>query len=178
VNVAETSLRGCFELRPEIREDVRGRFVKTFSRELFARLGLSVDFVEQFYSVSRKGVLRGLHFQLPPRALDKLVTCIEGKVLDVLLDLRRGSGTYGRHIVLELSAETANEVYIPAGLAHGFYTLSERATLLYGTTCAYSPEHDTGIRWDSAGIPWPDAQPIVSPRDAALPALADFLSPF
>jgi dTDP-4-dehydrorhamnose 3,5-epimerase len=173
-----TLIKGCFELVPSVSKDLRGRFVKLFNREEFARLGLAVDFKEQFYSVSRKGVLRGLHFQLPPHDQAKLVSCLDGKVFDVAVDLRTGSETMGSHVSLELSAERANSIYLPSGVAHGFYTLSESATLLYSTTSSYSPEHDAGIRWDSADIDWPAQNPILSSRDEAFPRLVDFRSPF
>ncbi|HVT83040.1 MAG TPA: dTDP-4-dehydrorhamnose 3,5-epimerase [Phycisphaerae bacterium] len=174
----DTSLPGCFEIRPDVHADARGTFVKTFRRDLFAHWGLQTDFAEQFWSTSRKGVLRGLHFQIPPMHHAKLVTCTAGRILDAVVDLRKNSATFRRHLLLELSAEKANLLYIPPGMAHGFYTLSDSATTLYNVTAQHSPAHDAGIRWDSAGIPWPDPHPLLSPRDAAFPALAGFDSPF
>lgn len=173
-----TALPGCLELRPPRHADARGLFVKTFHADTFAALGLPTTWAEQFYSHSAAGVLRGLHFQTPPHAHDKLVTCLQGRVWDVVLDLRLGSPTYGRHAVVELSAELGNELFIPAGLAHGFCTLQGTATLLYAVTTGYVPAADAGVRWDSAGIPWPLAEPLLSARDAALPLLADYPSPF
>lgn len=173
-----TNLEGCWEIRPRLIADDRGTFVKTFHRATFEQWGLPTDFPEAFYSVSRRGVLRGLHFQLPPAAHAKLVTCVSGKILDAAVDLRQGSPTYGRHALLELSAEQANMLYVPVGLAHGFYALTDRATVLYNVTTMHAPALDTGIRWDSAGIPWPEPRPVVSARDAAFPSLSDFQSPF
>ena len=174
----ELSIPGCYEIRTKVLRDDRGVFVKTLHRETFVRLGLEWRFAEEYYSVSRRGVLRGLHFQTPPRDLVKMVYCLEGEVLDAFVDLRKGSPTFGRHQTLSLTAEIANTVYLPAGLAHGFYVTSPRATLLYKVTQAYSPEHDKGVRWDSAGIPWPDDRPVVSSRDAGFPPLSDFKTPF
>lgn len=173
-----TILSGCFEIVPKISRDERGTFIKTFHRDTFAEWGLCADFAEQFHSTSRKGVLRGLHFQTPPAGQAKLITCLDGEIFDAAVDLRRNSPTFGRHILLQLSASNAKVLYLPAGLAHGFYTFSESATVLYSASTIHAPEYDTGIRWDSAGIPWPDHDPIVSPRDKAFPPLADFQTPF
>ena len=178
MELVPTALSGCFEIKPRVFTDNRGQFVKTFHKELFAQANLATEYVEQFYSHSRQGVLRGLHFQTPPRDHAKLVFCVAGDVLDAVVDLRAGSPTYGRHIVIQLSAGAANMIYVPSGMAHGFYTLSSTATMVYNTTSVHAPEHDGGIRWDSAGIRWPGERPIVSPRDAAFPALADFQTPF
>lgn len=174
-----TALPGCLELRSRVFTDPRGRFVKTLHAGLFAARGLATDFVEQYYSVSARGVVRGLHLQLPPHDHAKLVYCPVGVVLDAVVDLRRGSPTFGRHALLELSAERGNAVYVPRGLAHGFLALSDDALMIYNTTSVHAPEHDGGIRWDSAGIPWPlEREPVLSERDARLPALADFVTPF
>jgi dTDP-4-dehydrorhamnose 3,5-epimerase len=173
-----TAISGCYELRPAVAADARGTFVKTFQREWFEQQGLRTDWAEQYYSVSRKGVLRGLHFQMPPHEHAKLVFCTAGEVLDAVVDLRVGSPTFGHHVCIALSAERGNMVYLDAGLAHGFYTISESVTLLYNVTSEYAATHDTGIRWDSAGIPWPDGAPQVSDRDRKFLPLAEFASPF
>jgi dTDP-4-dehydrorhamnose 3,5-epimerase len=174
----ETGLPGCLELQPRVFEDARGRFVKVFNRELFAAHGLETSFAEEYYSSSLPGVLRGLHFQTPPHHHAKLVYCVAGRVMDVAVDLRVGSPTYGRHAVVELSMERGNAIYLPSGFAHGFYVPQGEATLVYNVTTGYAPESDAGIRWDSAGIEWPDATPVVSERDAGFPSLAEFDSPF
>jgi len=158
--------------------DARGTFVKTFHEATFAELGLRTRFTEQFYTTSMRGVLRGLHFQSPPYDHAKLVYCTAGRVLDVGVDLRRGSPTYGQHLKVELSAETGNMVYLPPGIAHGFLTIADSATLVYNVTSMYEPIADTGIRWDSAGIEWPVDTPQVSERDSRLPTLGAFDSPF
>lgn len=173
-----TALSGCYEVIPRVIDDMRGRFVKVFHAGAYAEQGLETHFVEQYYSRSRRGVIRGLHFQLPPRDHAKLVYCTDGAVRDVVVDLRKGSPSYGRHITLELNAETAHAVYIPRGMAHGFCCLSDEATLVYQVSSVHSPEHDSGIRWDSLDIEWPTANPVLSERDRSLPAFADFDSPF
>jgi dTDP-4-dehydrorhamnose 3,5-epimerase len=174
----KSAIPGCMEIQPRVFDDERGRFVKIFHEGLFAERGLCTDFAEEFYSRSHRGVIRGLHFQVPPEDHVKLVYCVEGRVLDAVVDLRRGSATFGRHALFELSAVQANAVYIPRGLAHGFFTFSDEATLVYKVSTIHSPQYDAGIRWDSVGIEWPVSDPIVSIRDAALPAMADFDSPF
>src|SRR5581483_7390979 len=140
--------------------------------------GLRTDFAEEYYTVSHVRVLRGLHFQVPPHDHAKLVYCAAGRVLDVALDLRVGSPAFGRHVRAELSAADGNALYLPPGLAHGFYVLEAPALMVYNQTSVYAREHDAGVRWDSAGIPWPDADPILSDRDRSFPALADFRTPF
>lgn len=168
-----TGIPGCVEIIAQVRRDTRGCFVKVFHATWFKAHGLRTDFVEQYYSVSRRGVLRGLHFQKPPAQHAKLVFCIQGKVLDAAVDLRPQSPSYGHHVLRQLSAERANMLYIPEGLAHGFYVLSESATLVYAVTSTYDPACDTGIHWNSAGIIWPDKHPAVSQRDEKLPPLKD-----
>ncbi|HWR20248.1 MAG TPA: dTDP-4-dehydrorhamnose 3,5-epimerase [Verrucomicrobiae bacterium] len=174
----DTVIPGCVEIRPRIYEDNRGRFVKGWSRQVFADAGLYAEYAEEFYSVSRCGVVRGLHFQLPPMDQVKLVYCVSGRVQDAVLDLRRNSFTYGRFALVELSAQVGNILYIPKGLAHGFCTLSETATMVYKVSSAYSREHDCGVLWSSAGIPWSITDPILSDRDRAHPSFGAFVSPF
>ncbi len=178
ITVMETAIAGCYEILPKVVGDTRGSFVKTFHAETFSNYGLCTDWPEEYFSISRRGVLRGLHFQTPPHHHDKLVYCVEGAVLDAVVDLRKGSPSFGNHLVLELTADKANMLYIPNGIAHGFYVVSDSATMMYKVSSMYAPEHDTGIRWNSAGIGWPDAKPIVSARDAGLPAFCAFESPF
>lgn len=173
-----TSLPGCFEIRPFFANDYRGTFVKTFHAERFAEAGLPVDWCEEFYSSSRKGVIRGMHFQTPPHDHEKLVYCMQGRVLDVVVDLRRDSPTFGRHAGVELDATKGHGLFIPKGLAHGFLALSDDVLMAYKVTTVHAPEHDVGIHWNSFGLDWGIDQPIVSARDRAHPALSDFVSPF
>ena len=173
-----TPFEGCFELLPIVRKDSRGSFVKTFHIDAFVELGLETDFKEEYHSESVKNVLRGMHFQTPPADHVKLVSCTAGAVKDVVVDLRKNSATFGKHCVFELTAEKNNMLYIPKGLAHGFLTLSERATMVYKVTSVYSPEHDKGVLWSSCGIDWQCDTPILSERDKKHPSLAEFDSPF
>jgi len=152
--------------------------VKSFSLPFFEEHHLCTAFAEQVYSTSHRNVIRGLHFQIPPEECVKLVHCVAGKVTDVVVDLRAGSPTYGKYALFELNEEQANEVYVPAGLAHGFYVHSDSATVVYGISRPFSPTCDSGIRWDSADIPWPTTTPDVSVKDRNLPPLSSFNSPF
>ncbi len=176
INISK--IPGCMEIIPQVFKDERGRFIKTLHNDVFRANGLESCYAEEYYTVSSKSVLRGLHFQIPPKDHIKLVYCVFGKVLDAVVDLRVGSPTYGEFETFELSAEKANMIYIPKGLAHGFYVLSESAIMVYKVTTVYSPEHDTGILWNSVGIPWPDEKPIISKRDSEFRAFKDFKSPF
>ncbi len=173
----ETAIAGCFELQPVVRSDSRGQFVKTFQADYFSSNNLETDWREQYYSFSRKGVLRGMHFQRPPHVHSKLVYCTSGTILDVAVDLRNGSLTYGDHVSLEISSSAGNILYVPEGLAHGFYALSD-ATGVYNVSTVYSPDHDDGILWSSIGMDWPVSTPNISERDMKFSALADFSSPF
>ncbi len=173
-----SKLAGCYELQPKAFDDARGRFVKVFHEQSFAAQGLETGFAEEYYSVSHKNVLRGMHFQLPPMDHVKMVYCVEGDVMDAVVDLRVGSSTYGCFDCFELSAAKANSLYIPKGLAHGFYVRSARAIMVYKVSTVYSPEHDAGVLWDSMEIPWPISEPIMSVRDATFPRLNEFVSPF
>jgi dTDP-4-dehydrorhamnose 3,5-epimerase len=176
--LAATVIPGCTEIRPRIHIDARGRFVKLYHQAAFEEAGLRTDYAETNYSTSRRGVLRGLHFQVPPRQHAKLVCCVQGRIQDAVVDLRVGSPTYRQYVLVELSAEDANMLFIPAGLAHGFCVLSESATVAYQVTSVYSPAHDAGILWSSAGIPWQEANPILAERDRHHPGMDDYASPF
>ena len=178
MKINKTILPGCFELIPERKQDERGYFVKIFNAELYSSHGLETEFPEEYYSYSTKGVIRGLHFQEPPMALTKLVVCFDGVVMDVLLDLRVNSPTYGKHLTVELSAESGNILYIPHGIAHGFQVTSDSALMLYNVSKVYSPALDSGVLWNSAGIAWPILNSNLSDRDKSFKKLADYVSPF
>ncbi|MDB5592899.1 dTDP-4-dehydrorhamnose 3,5-epimerase [Enterovirga sp.] len=168
-------------LKPRRFGDERGWFMETWSRRAAAAQGIGVDFVQDNHSLSRPvGTLRGLHFQLPPRAQAKLVRCVRGRILDVAVDVRRGSPTFGRWLSAELSAENGWQLFIPVGFAHGFVTLEPDTEVAYKVSDDYAPELDAGIRWDSAGIIWPlpPSGPVLSAKDIALPPLASFDTPF
>jgi dTDP-4-dehydrorhamnose 3,5-epimerase len=178
MKVVETSLPGCLVLQPRVVEDPRGAFVKTFRRTAFEEAGLPGDFPEHFLSRSSRGVVRGLHFQLPPADHDKVVCCTAGEVFDVVVDLRVGSPAYGRFETFRLDDRDWTALFVPRGFAHGFAALSEQAVTAYLTSTEFEPALDAGIRWDSLPIPWPVTEPVVSERDRALPPFEAFVSPW
>ena len=173
-----TDLPGVWLLQPRVFTDGRGSFVKTYHAGTFRDLGIAFTPREEFFSVSAKDVIRGMHFQLPPAAHDKLVYCVAGAVLDVVVDLRRSSPAFGRFITRELSETNREMFFIPTGCAHGFLALSGQATMVYQTSTTHSPAHDAGILWDSFGFTWPVNHPVLSDRDRQFPALSSFTSPF
>ena len=156
-------------------EDKRGLFMEAYKLSEFEAGGIPEIFVQDNYSHSIRRVLRGLHYQKPPKAQGKLVMVLQGEVFDVAVDLRLGSPTYGRWVGIKLTAKDHRMLYIPVGFAHGFCVLSDEADVLYKATAEYAPELDRGIRWDDRdlGIPWPIQDPILSPRDAQLPCLKE-----
>lgn len=171
---AETSIPGCVLLRPRVHVDLRGTFVKSFHSPSFAEAGLPTRWAEDFWSISRHGVLRGLHFQRPPHAHAKLVSCLRGLVFDAIVDLRRGSPAFGRHETFTLDATRPSLLLVARGVAHGFQVLSDEALVTYKTGTPHAPESDDGVLWSSCGIDWP-LPPIVSPRDAAFGPLDGYL---
>ena len=178
MEIRETEIPGCYEIQPRLLQDDRGSFIKTFHAQDFDSLDLCGDWKEQYYSTSKQGVLRGLHFQFPSHDHVKLVYCVAGSVEDVALDLRVGSPTYARTIILELGVAKGNMIYLPKGLAHGFCTPNGPATLVYNVSSVYEPDADAGIRWDSVGINWSIQKPLLSNRDQTFPAFSEFKSPF
>jgi dTDP-4-dehydrorhamnose 3,5-epimerase len=154
-------------------EDQRGFLLETYKRSEFTAAGIPDVFVQDNYSHSSRGVLRGLHFQKPPKAQGKLVTVFRGTIFDVAVDIRRGSPTYRRWVGVTLSSVDRRMLYIPAGFAHGFCAISDEADVIYKVTEEYAPELDRGILWNDPelGIAWPLHQPILSPRDAQLAPL-------
>lgn len=172
------ALPGVRLLEPRLFSDQRGSFVKTYHASAWHDSGISFAMREEYYSISRRGVLRGMHFQTPPEDHAKLVYCPCGRVLDVLLDIRRGSPTFGLCMAQELSAENRLILVIPPGMAHGFLSLEEQSIMLYKTTTVHNPSLDAGIRWDSFGFDWGPGAPVISERDASFPDFADFSTPF
>lgn len=173
-------LPGLVLIEPKVLADERGFFLERYIQREFAASGIKVDFVQDNHSRSSRGVLRGLHFQIPPHSQDKLVWVVSGEVYDVAVDLRAGSPTYGQAEGVALSAENKNALFIPKGFAHGFQVISESADVLYKISDYYYPELDKGICWDDPDlrIDWPIAEAIVSEKDQGHPKLADFNSPF
>lgn len=180
MQIEKTALPGVLILTPQRFGDARGFFAETWNRARLAEAGITADFVQDNHSLSaRKGTLRGLHFQAPPHAQAKLVRCGRGALLDVAVDIRRGSPTEGAWVTAELSAENGRQVWIPEGFAHGFLTLSDDTEIVYKCTDYYAPEADGAVRWDSCGIDWPLSDvPVLSQKDAEAPPLAAFRTPF
>ena len=175
--ICPTNLPGVLLLKPERQADARGWFDETWSQPaLDAAVGEPVRFVMEAHSHSRRGVLRGLHYQLPPHAQGKLVRVVQGAAFDVALDVRPGSASFGAHVGVELSAHNGHQLWIPPGFAHGFLALTDDTHFLYKTTDVYSRECERSIRWDDPGlaISWPSVAggPGLAPKDAAAPTLA------
>lgn len=175
MKLIRTELAGCVVIEPAVFGDERGFFYEGWNAERFAGHGLPTRFVQQNVSRSRRGVLRGLHYQWPGNVQGKLVSVLEGEVYDVAVDIRQGSPTFGRHAAAVLSAENKRHFWIPEGFAHGFLALSENATFTYLCTAPYDRDSDNSLRWDdpALAIDWPLADVSMSPKDASAPLLAD-----
>lgn len=176
--VGQLELDGVFEISPRKFGDDRGFFSETYNAKSFAEAGIDLTFVQDNHSYSAtKGVVRGLHYQLPPFAQDKLVRVTRGAILDVAVDIRKSSPTFGKWVALEVSAEKWNQILVPKGFAHGFMTLVENTEVIYKVTDYYSPEHDRSIRFDdpAIGIDWPlpSSGVQLSDKDQKAPLFAD-----
>ncbi len=182
MKVIETSIPGVVVLEPRVFNDARGYFFESYSKRVFDAEVAPVDFVQDNESMSTRGVMRGLHFQRPPHTQAKLVRCVRGAVLDVAVDIRKGSPTYGRHVAVELSEDNHLQFFVPRGFAHGFAVLSETAVFQYKCDNYYAPDADGGIQLcdDTLGIDWriDIADAILSDKDRRHPLLRDFDSPF
>lgn len=180
MQIEKTALPDILVLTPRRFVDARGFFAETWNRARMADAGLDFDFVQDNHSVSASaGTLRGLHFQAPPHAQAKLVRCGRGRFLDVAVDIRRGSATYGQWAAVELSAENGRQLLVPEGFAHGFVTREDDTEIVYKCSDFYDAAADGAIRWDSCGIDWGLGEaPILSEKDASAPSLGDFESPF
>ncbi|QNE40881.1 dTDP-4-dehydrorhamnose 3,5-epimerase [Hymenobacter sp. NBH84] len=168
------------EVLPRVFGDARGAFFESFSAEKMTAAGITGDWVQDNQSRSDRGVVRGLHFQAPPFAQAKLVRVASGRALDVIVDIRKGSPTYGQHVAVELDAERYNMFYVPVGFAHGFTALEDNTLFLYKCTNYYAPQAEGGLRWNdpALGIDWGVTDATVSVKDQVLPLLKDFVSPF
>jgi dTDP-4-dehydrorhamnose 3,5-epimerase len=178
MDIESTDIPGCHVLQAKVIRDPRGTFVKTFHTPRFEELGLRTDWREEYFSASAKDVVRGMHFQTPPANHAKMVFCLTGEVLDVVVDLRRKSPTFGHAQGFTLSAENGRGLYLPTGCAHGFVSRTANSGMYYKVTSVHSPAHDAGIAWDSIDFDWPVDDPSLSDRDRRHPRLADFDSPF
>lgn len=178
MKITETLLAGVYIIEPDVFHDERGDFVKLFQKETFLDSKLECDFIESYYSISKKNVIRGMHFQTPPADHTKLVYVTSGKIMDVVVDIRAGSPSYGTYASTELSSENHKLLYIPSGFAHGFRSLQKNSCVVYSQTSKHALENDKGINIYSFGMDWGIKKPIVSARDQAFPNLNDFKSPF
>ena len=180
MKIIESNLKGLFIIEPRVFEDKRGYFFESYNRNAFLEAGLDLRFVQDNQSKSQKGVLRGLHFQLPPAAQGKLVQVIRGAVLDVAVDIRKASPTYGEHMAIELSGDNKKMLYIPEGFAHGFLTLEDQTIFSYKCTDFYNPELEAAILWNDTdiGIDWNCKDTIISEKDMNAMPFRDFESPF
>lgn len=178
--IESTALAGLLIVKPHVFEDERGYFYESFSKKSFENAGIVDDFVQENQSLSQKGVLRGLHFQNPPYAQSKLVRVIKGAVLDVAVDIRKKSKTYGQSFVLELNESNKIMLYIPLGFAHGFVTLENNTIFSYKCGNYYNKASEGGIKWDDAdlNINWQLAQPILSEKDKNNNEFKSYISPF
>lgn len=183
MEVDRTAIADVLVIRPKKFGDERGFFSEVFKNDVLKASGVDVPWVQDNHSFSAaRGVVRGLHFQSEPFAQAKLLRVVRGAILDVAVDLRRGSPTYGRHVAVELSAENWAQLYVPIGFAHGFCTLVENTEVLYKVTAPYAPIHEGGLVWNdpALGIAWPisAAEATVNARDQSWPGFSEFETPF
>ncbi|RXJ78027.1 dTDP-4-dehydrorhamnose 3,5-epimerase [Arcobacter sp. F155] len=178
MQIVETKIPGLKIFEPMIFEDVRGKFIKTFNNDFFQEHNLNISIKETYYSISHKDVIRGMHFQTPPYDHIKIVYVPFGKILDVVLDLRKGSPTFGKSFSIELSSENGKILIIPKGLAHGFKSLEDNTNVTYMQTTTYAPNNDEGIRYDSFGFDWQCGSPKISDRDMSFNSLEEYESNF
>lgn len=169
----QTEIPEVLIIEPRVFPDERGFFMETYKRSEFAAHGIAESFVQMNHSKSSKGILRGLHYQKPPKAQGKLVHALAGEIFDVAVDIRLGAPTFGKSVTVSLSSENKKMLYVPAGFAHGFCVVSDEAEIAYMATEEYAPECEAGIRWDDPqlAIAWPIAAPRLSTRDQAWPGL-------
>ncbi len=180
MEIVKTKISDLYIIKPKVFEDLRGYFFESYNKQEFLRLGIDQNFVQDNESMSQKGVLRGLHFQRPPFAQGKLVRVMQGSVLDVAVDIRKSSPTYGKWEAVELNQENKWMYWIPPGFAHGFIALEDNTVFFYKCTSVYNKESEGSIRWDdpTLNISWKTENPILTERDKKSPLFADFVSPF
>lgn len=179
MQIETTALQGVLILTPRRFGDARGWFCETFNAGRMAEAGIDIGFVQDNHSFSAaKGTLRGLHYQNPPHAQDKLVRCSRGAILDVAVDARVGSASYGQWVGVELTAENGRQLLVPKGFLHGFVTLTDDTEVQYKCSDVYAPDCDGGVRWDSLGIDWGVTDPVLSDKDKVAPAFDAWQSPF
>ena len=180
MRVITTDIEGLLIIEPTVYGDGRGYFYESFRSDVLQDFDPNLDFVQDNQSCSHKGILRGLHFQKNPYAQGKLVRVIQGAVLDVAVDIRKGSKTYGKHLRVRLDGDNKRMLYVPKGFAHGFVTLEDNTLFLYKCTNYYHKESECSVKWDSPelGINWGIENPVLSSKDLNAPLFSDFISPF
>ncbi|GAB3232722.1 dTDP-4-dehydrorhamnose 3,5-epimerase [Hymenobacter seoulensis] len=180
MEIKHHALAGVVEFTPRVFGDARGAFFESFSQKAMREAGVDEEWVQDNQSRSMRGVLRGLHFQRPPYAQAKLVRVAQGRALDVVVDIRRDSPTYGQHLTVELDATRFNMLYVPVGFAHGFAALEDDTLFLYKCSNYYQPSSEGGLIWNDPqlNINWELSEPVISPKDQIQPSLAEFDSPF
>lgn len=180
MQVEKTFIEGLLVIKPKVFEDKRGYFFESYNEKLLQQAGLDTRFVQDNQSLSQKNVLRGLHFQAPPHAQGKLVRVIKGSVLDVVVDIRKKSPTYGKHFALELNEQNKTMLWVPEGFAHGFVTLQDETIFYYKCNNYYSKESEGCVKWNDPGlaIDWNVSNPVLSDKDRSGTPFADFVSPF
>lgn len=180
MTIEKTELEGVYIIDNFVAKDERGTFVKTFNKQGFKDNELEFEIRESYFSVSQKNVIRGMHFQLPPHDHEKLVFVPVGAIIDVVVDLRKNSPTYKKHLSVELSAENKKSIFIPKGLAHGFKSLVDDTITVYNVATEYNPTADAGIHFNSLGFDWHVQNPIMSKRDETFQGLDSFckINPF
>ena len=174
----ETTIGGAYIIEPDVFIDERGTFVKAFAEKAFLEKGVAVKFEENFYSISKKNTVRGMHFQKAPKNMAKVVYVTSGSILDVILDIRKDSPTYGHYFSIVLSGENHLAMYVPSGCAHGFLSTEDNSCTIYLQEKAHAPDHEYGINAFSFGMDWGAIDPIISDKDKNLTQFKDFESPF
>lgn len=175
MKLISTNLNGLYEVEHFRQDDHRGSFSKVFNLDFFNSNKVNFKTAESFFSVSKKNVIRGMHFQMPPYDQDKLIYVVRGEIIDVVLDLRAKSSTFGEIFTAHLKANTNRSIYIPKGMAHGFKSLKNNSTIVYNVSTVFNPSFDFGIHYNSFGFDWEILNPIVSQKDESLVSLNDFL---
>lgn len=178
MKINDTFIKGLKIIEPNIFRDSRGMFIKTFTDSFFQENGLVIDIKETYYSISHQDVIRGMHFQIPPHDHIKLIYVPYGSILDVVLDIRKNSPTYGSYFSTEISSHNGKVLIVPKGLAHGFKSLENNTNVVYMQTTGYSQEHDCGIKYNSFNFDWQCTDPKMSERDNAFAPFDAFESPF
>ena len=180
MEIEKFDIEGLVLLKPKIFEDERGYFYESFNKEVFEKLGIGVNFLQDNESKSSKGVLRGMHFQKPPYAQAKLVRVIKGSVLDVVVDIRKSSETYGKHVKVLLTENNKHLFFIPSGFAHGFLTLEDNTIFSYKCSALYNRESEDSLFWNDSelNINWDIENPLLSEKDKQIKKFNEFISPF